>query len=476
MEGRVMGSDTPESPKPSIQGSAADSVHGIPADSGNAGSLSVREWGVASLRKLALYSFVFLWLWFWRSNSFTGGDSEQWVRMIDGGAWFQETQPLVFFLVQSVFQAIHATFGGTAQMAFALTSCLAGVAAFDILGRIYEGTDSRRIRLSLVLTAGFTTLFYGHLESYAMPAATLMFHFLCIKRSTEERWPVLAIPLSYMLMVALHLVALFVFPAVVFVAVSEARRRSLNGKQFVNLGLAFGGTLLVWMMIRSIGTGRSDDSLGHLLWVGRTLMTEPAALAETLQPRLKLLFAFWNAGALPLLLVQAWALRGERLVRYWSPYLILLLGFSVVWVAFRGEADFDLHSFPWIVAAILAAWAYRPVRWSRFAVILVLSVNLFLWVNRTATFADLPNRGTATLNVCPEVFGEDAYLLLDERLRLRKENRFVQKGAHSIRYFSGAKVVVGEIELKKGKTYRLCITEGNEIELARLSEPEIVDP
>ncbi len=471
-----MKSDTPRSPKRSLLGSPTDSFRGFPAVWGNVRSFPILEWSEAFSRKLLLYSVIFLWLWFWRSNSFTGGDSEQWVRMIDGGAWFQETQPLVFFLVQLVFQAIHAAFGGTAQMAFALMSCLAGVAAFDILGRIFEGTDSRHLRLSVVLTAGFTILFYGHLESYAMPAAVLMFHLLCIKRSTEDRWPVLAIPLSYTLMVALHLVALFVFPAVIYVAVGEARRRSLNGKQIMHLGLAFGATLLVWMIIRGIGTGRSDDSLRHLLWVGRTLVTDPAALPETLRPRLKLLFAFWNAGAMPLLLVQAWPLRGERLIRYWSPYLALLLGFSIVWVAFRGEADFDLHSFPWIVTAILAAWAYRPAGWSRFVVVLALSVNLFLWVNRTATFADLPNRGTATLNVCPDVFDDEAYLLLDERLRLREENRFVQKGEHGIRYFSGHKVVVSEVELKKGGVYRLCVNEGNEIELVCLSAPEINAP
>lgn len=413
------------------------------------------SFGVAG--RLFTRLLVFAWLWFWRTNAFTGGDSEQWIRSIDGGAWFQETQPLVFFLVQLVFQLIDWGFGGTARMAFALVSCLAGVAAFDVVTRLFEGTPSRGVRLALVLTAGFTTLFYGHLETYAAPAAALMFHLLCVKRSAENRWPVIAIPLSYTLMVALHLVALFVFPAVIFATLAEAWRRPLQRGQLVAIGGALIAPLLVWTVIRSLGTERSSDSIGYLLYVARTLVSQPSKLLKTVKPALKLQFAFWNAGLIPVLLIQAWPRRRERVVRYWAPYLVLLLGFTAVWGAFRDEADFDLHSFPWIVAALLAAWVYRPHAWSRVALAPILAVNVGLWMARPATFADIPNRGTATLHVCPEALEDGRYVLIDQRLRLKAENRFVPAGAHRFTCFAPDSVARARFVLDKGRAYRLCL-------------------
>lgn len=428
-----------------------------------------RPVGVAKFARHALlYVLVFAWLWFWRTNRLTGGDSEQWERMIHGGAWFQETQAGVFFLVQLVRQIIDAAFGGTARMAFGIVSCLSGVAAFAVVLRIFENTTSRGVRLALILSAGFTTLFYGHVESYAVPAAALMFHLLCIQRSTEDRWPVHAIPLSYCLMVSVHLVALFVFPAMVFVTVAEGRRRPMEGRRLLGLWASLGLPVAIWMIIRSLGDNRSGDSITYLLDVVRTLFSEPAELKKMLKPELKLLFAFWNGGAVVILLLQAWPRRNERLVRYWSPYLALLLIFTIVWGAARGRPDFDLHSFPWIMATLLAAWVYRPNRWSRVAVVLILGLNAGLWISRPASFAEVFTRGRATLHVCPPALEESRQVLIDDRLTLRAENRFVPSGLHQFTFFGADRVQRAAFNLENGESYLLCIDGEGRMTLDRL--------
>lgn len=409
------------------------------------------------VRTPLLYLLVFAWLWFWRTNRFTGGDSEQWERMIHGGAWFQETQAGVFFLVQLVRHMIDFAFGGTARMAFGIVSCLSGVAASAIVLKMFEGTPSRGTRMALVFTAGFTTLFYGHIESYAVPAAALLFHLLCIQRSTQDRWPVWTIPVSHALMVSMHLVALFVYPAVICVTAFEARRRSLGSRRIPGILACLGLSLLIWMIIRAMGDNRSGDSITYLLYVVRTLFSNPAELIDKLEPRLKLLFAFWNGAAVAILLPQAWPRRSDILVRYWSPYLALLFVFTVVWGAARGEPDFDLHSFPWIMATVLAAWVYRPVAWARAAVAFILAINVGLWMARPASYAEILHRGTATVRVCQDALEQSRQILLDDRLGLDAVNRFVPVGPHRVSVFESDRVLRTTFNLERGKSYRLCV-------------------
>lgn len=441
--------------------SAPQTMNFPPQDSEAHFSLSVRTRRI--LRLLWPYVIVFGWLWFWRAGGFSGGDSEQWVREIDGGEWFQETQPGVFLIVQSVFRAIELLFGGTARMAFGIVSCLAGVVAVAVIVRLFEDQEGHRLRSLLVLTAGFATIFYGHLETYASPASALLLHLLCVKRCREDRWPVFSIPLSYLLMVGLHLVALFVMPVVLTITFLEARRRRLKAAQWTVLLLILAGAFVLWFLIRFLGTGRSRDSVSYLMYVFRGLAHEPIVMLGKLDLGLKLKFAFWNGGLISILLIQIWQRRKEPLIRYWALYLVCFLGFTFLWGTSRGVTDFDLHSFPWIVLTVLAARAYRPVYWSRVAVLVIFTVNAGLWLDRTVRFADLPHRGSATILVEPGLLKNGAYVLIDNSLRLHSINRFVPMGPHQFTRFAPGSVQRAEFQLDRGKLYELGVHDAGNL-------------
>jgi hypothetical protein len=407
-----------------------------------------------------VYSLIFGWLWFWRSGVFSGGDSEQWTRMIDGGVWFQENQPLPFLLVQLVFRVIHTAFGGTAQMAFGIVSCVAGVVSAALVVKLLEGYEARPWRLAMVMTAGFTTIFYGHLETYATPAAALFFHFLCIKRSREDAGSIVAIPLSYALLLASHLLALFVFPAMLAVTLLEARRRAVAPPQALRLALAFVLIGVVWFLISRIGDGKSYHSSSYVLRTLGRFVSNPVETLPRFELLLKARFAFWNGGIASLALLVFLPSWRDPLARLWGLYFACFIGFTILWRADRGITDFDLHAFPWIVATLLAAILWKPGPAARVLAVAILLVNAGLWSTRTLVYADLGNRGSATVFVRDESGGEDAILLLDERLALRARNRFISPGAHTITRIGPGGAERLEIHLEKGRRYLLRVENG----------------
>jgi hypothetical protein len=412
------------------------------------------------VRRAAIYALIFGWLWFWRSGVFSGGDSEQWIRMIDGGAWFQENQPLPFFLIQLVFRVIHFAFGGTAQMAFGIVSCAAGVIAAGLLVKLIEEYEAFGWRLAIVLTAGFTTIFYGHLETYATPAAAMIFHFYCVRRSLDETGSVVAIPLSYGLFLASHLLALFVFPALLAVTVLEIRRRGTDASRIPRVAVAFGLIFALWFVISQIGEGRSHDASTYVMRTLRRFVANPADTLPRFELPLKARFAFWNAGIAPLALIVFLSSWRDPMARRLGLYFACFLAFTILWRADRGVTDFDLHAFPWIVATLLAAILWKPRPASRAIAVAILLVNAGLWVTRTAVYADLPNRGSATLWVHHPPGEEAATLLLDERLRLRSRNRFLPPGDHTLTYIAPNGAQRLDIRFEHGGRYEVSVEGG----------------
>jgi len=407
----------------------------------------------------------FAWFWFWRSNQFTGGDSEYWERDIDGGVWFRKRQMLSFALAQLTYRVGHEVGGWTPRLALNFTSCLGGALALVALWRLYAGHRGWGWSLLLAGTAGFTTIFYGHIEIYAAPAAAFLLHLLAIERSLQGRWPVSAVLATFALTMAFHLVILFALPALALVMVAEVRRRGLGWPQWARLLVGAGAFAAVWMAFSRLGHGYGfrDYNFTH---PPSEMLRRPWLILHDPDWRLDAKFAFWNAGVAAVLGPVGLLTHGrQRRAVYLAAYLACFLVFSFVWRAQAGEADFDLFAFAWIVAVVAFAGYVWESRGRVLWVGLALGVNVGLFLVRPVVFSEFPRRGYGVIEIEGLEVAPEGRALLDERLTLRGSNRFIPAGAHEIAVHAPpGPTVRAAVNLKAGERLRYRY-DGERLEL-----------
>lgn len=430
---------------------------------------------------VAIPALSFAWFWFWRAGVMAGGDSEQWERAIHGGTWLNKRQMLSFATIQFVYQVSHAALGWTARMAFYFVSCAAGALSMLIAWRMVAGTKAVWLKFAVVATAGFTFIFYGHIETYACPAAALLLHLLAVERNVQGRWSLWTVPATFSLMLGFHLVAMFMLPAVFVVTAVEAKRRDVSVTQVFLAALGFAPAILLWCAIRYWGLGEGpmeardfsspimelrSDPIGVLL--------HPWRIIGTIDFPLRLRFAFWNGGLAallaPVLLIQRFR---DRSYLYLGIYFACFVAFTLGWKAYMDGKDADLHSFPWIVAVVIVARGVTELRF-RIPLLAALFVgNAYLWVTRPLAFADLPRPGHGTIVFVREEEASSMHALLDERLSMEAINRFIPSGPHSVRILRrGMETENLEIEVEDGMRYEIQIGSGGRMQLKAIDSEQ----
>lgn len=395
----------------------------------------------------------FAWFWIWRSNTFSGGDSEYWERLIFHGAWFNKRQMFSFITLQTANQVAFAI-GGSTRLAFNFVSCLGGSAALYFAWLMLRDRPNPWWSWSLIATAGFTTIFYGHIETYALPAAALTLHLLAVQRSAEDRWPPWAVAITFSLFAAFHLVALFAFPAAVFAAIRESSRRGHGARGYRDLAIASvpGATFLIAIFFTKWGAGElvADYNIAPLR----------ATLADI---PVKLKHAWWNAGLAAILAPAVLvAFRRDRTTAYFSAYFACFLVFALIWAPHAREADFDLFSFPWIVAVVVVArWAMElPARSALVGA--MLGLNLFLWISRPLVYSNFGRHAYGDIVIHPaSPLGDTAFFMLDDRFRFRETLNKIPAGPHELSFHRHKRRTVRRaINLRPGETIVIESREG----------------
>ena len=70
--------------------------------------------------------------------------------------------------------------------------------------------------------------------------------------------------------------------------------------------------------------------------------------------------------------------------------------------------------------------------WRPLAVGLILGVNAYLFITRTAVFADLPHRGNGTIYLESTVPADRNLIRLDNEFQLFPVNRYIPAGGHEL--------------------------------------------
>ncbi len=380
------------------------------------------------LTGIALFLVSFSWFWFWRSNQYTGGDSGQWDRTIYEGWWLQRRQMLSFVTMQLTFQVTQALMGWTSRMAIGLVSCTSGAFAVVIFWRLLRDRTAWGWALALAASAGFTVIFYGHIETYAMSVTAMLLHLLAVKRTQEERWPPWTIAATFTLMLFFHLIAIFILPAAAWVALRENHRRGLGLRGIGTLLLALVPTVLIWLIgFSDFANFAFDEAVKKEFFVAPPfeLILKPWLIITHVDARgdlsilHKLNFMLFDAGMFALFIpLVVFRFRRETLTLYFSAYLLCLLIWTAIWSPLQYAPDFDLFSFPWVVGVVLVSMHVTRLPGRSVWIGLLLGSNLLLFLMRPAVFAEIGQRGTAELTVEDSPYLEGTTVFLDESFKL----------------------------------------------------------
>jgi tetratricopeptide (TPR) repeat protein len=283
-------------------------------------------------------------------------------------------------LVRAAHQwVLHtARFGLTSETALAILSIVAGVVAVFALLRLAASlTPDRGGRLLaavLLLTAGSTQLFFGHVEYYAMlAAATALYLWLAcaLLGAGRPTWPTW---LAWGALLPVHLSALAFLPAQAVLALRElraGRRRAVLTTLAAAAGLG-----LAMILPRLVGRGMS--AFVATTWAGPQRYLAPFFNRESTRHA----FGFLSA--------QHWlALLNDLLLA--AP--LALVALPVLWRQRRGRPD-AIHAF--LAAAAVGALLFSilfhrelgPIRdWD------ILSANAFVLLAFVAARLVRPHPG-----------------------------------------------------------------------------------
>ncbi|HNY28813.1 MAG TPA: hypothetical protein PKH31_15680 [Candidatus Sumerlaeota bacterium] len=417
--------------------SCSDTLANSPAE-------SERRW-LGLTRETWLWILIpvvsFAWFWYWRSIQWSGGDSEQWEREINFGVWWRKRQMFSFACMQMMFQITHRLWGWNALMAINATSCLAGSLTLLTVWRLFRGRPHAAWSFALVATAGFTTLFYGHIETYAQPVAALCFHLLAVERTLAGKWKPWTMVLSWCLIMAFHLSAIFILPAMLPLALLEIHRQKLGWSELREVLKAAVPGALFWFAINGfLDWGYGELAGPHFICPLDQLLSEPWVVFTDEHLKVKFWFLVWDGGVAGFLAYGLFARelfpgRRDRFTLYLLAYFLCYMGFYAIWNPEMGERDFDLFSFPWVIAVVAVARHVMTWRGRAVWVGLILGFNLYLWATRPVVSAEREHQGNGIVLFENKGIPDGRPVMLDERMFLRPLNPCVPEGTHLVTAF-----------------------------------------
>ena len=411
---------------------------------------------------LLLPLLAFAWFWAWRAGMITGGDSDQWEREINQGYWFRRRQMFSFAAMQLAFTLGRAWAGWSSRRAIQFVSCLAGALAMLALARLVRGRPRPALAFSIVATAGFTTIFYGHIETYAQPVVALLLHLLAIRNVLQRRWPPWTVAATFCLVLFFHLVILFALPATLGVLALEIRRRGAGRRAWLPVAAAALPGAAFWWAITSRHWGAGELVGPHFIALLPDLARHPWIIFTHANVPTKLRFLFWDGGFTALVAFGVfaralWRPRRDPFLFYLALYFVCFLGFTAVWNPDAVERDFDLFCFPWVIAAVGVAWSAHRLPWRPVLLGLIFGVNAYLFLTRTVSFADLPQRGAGTILFESAIPTDALMIRMDDEFALYPVNRAVPSGVHPVTVKGRGRILRRWVNLRPGETVRLYL-------------------
>lgn len=172
---------------------------------------------IAAVIGLALIAGL---LWLFRSNNLILGDGLLLIDQIDSGKLYKYTETLVTLTHIGTSRILGFFFDSPALMSFRILSIIAGLlyalGTFLLSKVLFQHRNERLFAVLSFWTLGVVQLFFGYVENYALPYGLFSLLFYFSFRFIQGEKSILPAILIYILICALHLVALSFAPAILF--------------------------------------------------------------------------------------------------------------------------------------------------------------------------------------------------------------------------------------------------------------------
>ncbi|MCX7765327.1 MAG: hypothetical protein N2246_01290 [Candidatus Sumerlaeia bacterium] len=405
---------------------------------------------------MCLFAFLFIYL---RTNRFTGGDSEQWEREIYNGIWLRKRQMLSFFLMQLSYQVLHFLLNWNSFLAIQFYSCVCGIIALWIIYNFFKDNSYPILSFLIVFTAGFTAVFYGHIETYALPIMSLLLFLLALKKYLSNVWQITSVILTYSLFIFSHLIALFIAPVVLLLIINDLCARGITKSRIKQIALATLPLLVFIYLVFHLNIGGGELVGVHYLNIFKP-NPEHRFLWFSRAHLNTILYFLWINGGISFPVAIFCLLRARREIL--SKYLLFILGgfsiFLCFWHPDAGRLDWDLFSFPAVVSIMIVA-IYLHSLFNKYLLnfilgIIVILINSCILFPRVISWAELDRRGYGQLMITRQ--NDEIQVLLDDRLFLADGVHYVSQGEHkiTIRQMSRKPYEI-KIHIKKGERKQL---------------------
>lgn len=237
------------------------------------------------LRPPILFACALLVFWLFRAKHLLLGDGLVLSRNILMPQPFHPLEPLATFIQQIWCSWAVAWFRGAglaerdvAWQALALGSAVSGalfvVVADAIVRRLHDAAriphtevTATNLPLLLLLAQGYTQIFFGYVENYALLVLAMAYYAWCALSYLSGRGPLLQVILSCLIAMCVHLSAAALLPSLAFVIAVGYRQRGERGfwSEIVAGGLA---VAMILTLLSKLGGGY-DLTRTLLATVGR---------------------------------------------------------------------------------------------------------------------------------------------------------------------------------------------------------------
>lgn len=187
---------------------------------------------------IALFLILFAaHFWILRSHSGFLGDGAVFLTMIRNHELFYPSNLLDFFLHARLYQAILHPLGLAPILSYALLGGAAGILfLFSMTAAVRlwtQGSAVQRPLLLFLLFTGYSALFFGYVESYALLFAVAAFYLYTGMRALRHQDPVFLPLLLFLLAVTFHQTALLLLPSLLFLIRSRAHTAGLARREIL---------------------------------------------------------------------------------------------------------------------------------------------------------------------------------------------------------------------------------------------------
>ncbi len=410
-----------------------------------------------------LFTFLFVYL---RTNRFTGGDSEQWEREIYNGVWLRKRQMLSFFLMQLSYQLLHFLLNWNSFLAIQFYSCVCGIIALWVIYNFFKDHPYSILSFLIVFTAGFTAVFYGHIETYALPVLSLLIFLLALKNYLNKTWQITSVILAYSLFVFSHLIALFIAPIVLLLVIKDFCSGGITITRIRQIALATLPLLVFIYLVFHLKIGGGELVGRHYLNPYNPNPEHRFTWLSAAHLNSVLYFLWINGGiSAPIALLCLLRARRDPLAKY----LLLIFGgftiFLIFWHPDAGKLDWDLFSFPAVVSIMIVAIylhsLFNKQLFNFILGIIIMLINSWILFPRVINWAELDKRGYGKLVITRQ--NEEIQVWLDDRLLLPDGVHYVAQGEHKITVRQMLrKPYEIKFQLNKGEKKQIIVKESPE--------------